>query len=507
MLRRSGSFDPLYAEQVRLLYRNAPLAYSTTLVNGAILAFVQSAYISVAVSLGWYCGLALITAIRAFIVWRYARASFAVDQARFWNQIYLAGAALAGVVWGTSAFVLFPEASFAHQAFIAFVLAGMAAGGITVLAPRLEACLLFLLPALLPLAFRYLTFGTGLHTAMGLMTLIFLVGMLTAAWTLHSSIRTSLTLRFDKRELQDEVALHRLTEKVLHGEKNRLQTTLSSIGEGIVLIDANGCIEYLNPAAERLCGCLASFVLHKPVSDVFESFDRHHQRTTTALEDCLRYGQQIVKQNVLFRDGKGKYLIEELATALYDREGKIVGAVAVLRDVTEALQKTEQLAYAAYHDGLTGLPNRNLLQDRIEHAIARAQRKHEHFTLFFLDLDRFKAINDSMGHAIGDELLVSIAKRLTDCVREEDTVARLGGDEFVVLLDGPTEEKQVKALADKILDALRKPFQLGSELVTITVSIGASLYPINGERAETLLLHADSAMYRAKQQGRDRMCA
>jgi diguanylate cyclase (GGDEF)-like protein/PAS domain S-box-containing protein len=506
MLRRSGSCDPLYAEQVRLLYRNAPLAYFTTLVNGAILAFVQSAYISVAVSLGWYGGLALITAIRAFIVWRYARASFTVDRARFWNQIYLAGAGLAGMIWGASAFVLFPEASFAHQAFIAFVLAGMAVGGITVLAPRMEACLIFLLPALLPLAFRYLTFGTGLHAAMGIMTLIFLAGMLAAAWTLHRSILTSLALRFDKRELQHEVAQHRLTEQALHGEKNRLQTTLSSIGEGIVLIDVNGCIEYLNPAAERLCGCPGSFALHKPVHEVFESFDRHRQRITTALEDCLTYGGQIVKQSVLLR-GKSKYLIEELATTLYDREGKIVGAVAVIRDVTEALQKTEQLAYAAYHDALTGLPNRNLLQDRIEQAIARAQRKHEHFTMFFLDLDRFKAINDSMGHAMGDELLVSVAKRLTDCVREEDTVARLGGDEFIVLLDGPTEEKQVKAMADKILAALRKPFQLGTQLVTITVSIGASIYPINGEHAETLLFHADSAMYRAKQEGCDRMCA
>jgi diguanylate cyclase (GGDEF)-like protein len=124
----------------------------------------------------------------------------------------------------------------------------------------------------------------------------------------------------------------------------------------------------------------------------------------------------------------------------------------------------------------------------------------------FLDLDRFKEVNDNMGHAAGDALLVEVARRLIGCVREEDTIARLGGDEFVVLLDGPTPERQVKAVADKIRHTLRKPYQFGARSAAITVSIGASLYPSDGQDPETLLGHADSAMYHAKQQGRDRVC-
>lgn len=171
----------------------------------------------------------------------------------------------------------------------------------------------------------------------------------------------------------------------------------------------------------------------------------------------------------------------------------------------EAQQKSEELAYAADHDSLTGLPNRNLLKDRARQAIARAQRKQENFALLFLDLDRFKEVNDRMGHASGDALLIDVAKRLTDCVREEDTVARLGGDEFVILLDGPTQIAQVRTVADKILNALRKPYHLSKQSINVTVSIGSSLYPGDGQSVESLLEHADTAMYRAKKQGRDRL--
>ena len=167
---------------------------------------------------------------------------------------------------------------------------------------------------------------------------------------------------------------------------------------------------------------------------------------------------------------------------------------------------TEQLAYAADHDALTGLPNRNLLKDRTRHAIARAQRNRENFALLFVDLDRFKSVNDDMGHASGDALLVNVAKRLTDCVREEDTVARLGGDEFVVLLCGPTQRRQIDAIANKILHSLRQPFQLGNQSLSLTASIGSGLFPADGKDAESLLGHADAAMYRAKQLGRNRAC-
>ncbi|MBD5801543.1 putative diguanylate cyclase YegE [Azoarcus sp. Aa7] len=489
----------LNAELIALLYRNAPQAYAITLVNGAILAFVQGSHVTFSTLLAWYGALVSVTALRTWLVRRYVRARPAPDAARRWNSAYVAGTALAGCVWGATAFVMIPSTSAAHEVFVAFVLAGMSAGSITVLAFRMEACLAFLLPTLLPLAFRYLMLGTTLHVVMGVMTSIFLIGMLITALSFNRSVRTSMILRFDKRELEEENRRRDRAEQALLLEKDRLQTVLSSIGEGVALIDADGRIEYLNSVAEGICGHSSVSARDRPASEVFESFDRHlHERTSTAMEDTLNTARRITKQTVMVRKGGDRRVIEELATPLYDRHRKVVGAVSILRDVTETLQRAEELAYAADHDGLTGLPNRGLLHNRLQQAIARAQRKHETFALLFLDLDRFKEVNDTMGHAAGDALLVEAARRLSHAVREEDTVARLGGDEFVVLLEGPTLECHAQAIADKICQIVREPYELGPQSATVSVSIGTSFFPKDGHDPDALLCHADADMYRAK---------
>jgi diguanylate cyclase (GGDEF)-like protein/PAS domain S-box-containing protein len=495
--------DHLYAEQVKLLYKNAPIAYLVSVINGAILFYIQSPYISRSVLSIWYGTLLIVIAARAYTSRQYAKSSHGAADANFWNALYFVGTGVSGCIWGATAVLLFPMESMANQVFIAFVLAGMAAGGISVLAPRIEVCLAFLLPALLPLFFRYITLQTPLQTAMGVMTLLFLVASVVSAFNFHRAISTSLNLRFDKQELETEIAIRNQIEEKLYQEKDRLQATLGSIGEGVVMIDAEGRINYMNSAAEQLCGGKHHAALNRLASDVFESLDNQNQRVTTAMEDCLRTARQVRKQCVLFCGAGNRHVVEELATPLYDRHSNAVGAVSVFRDVTEAQQRTEELAYAADHDPLTGLPNRNLLKDRTKQAIARAQRKHENFALLFLDLDHFKEVNDRMGHSSGDALLIDVAKRLTDCVREEDTIARLGGDEFVVLLDGPTQTAQVRTVADKILKSLRKPYQLSRQSINVTVSIGSSLYPGDGQSVESLLEHADTAMYRAKKQGRD----
>uniref|UniRef100_A0ABX1PIV9 Diguanylate cyclase n=2 Tax=Aromatoleum anaerobium TaxID=182180 RepID=A0ABX1PIV9_9RHOO len=501
MRRTSGEIgdpNPVFVEQVALLYQNAPLAYTTTLINGAILAYVQSEHIPLVVLLAWYGSLIVVTAGRAVVAWRHASASHNPTRAPFWNLLYLLGAGAAGCVWGAAGLVLFPLDSIAHQVFVAFVLAGMAAGGITVLASRIEACMAFLLPALLPLAIQYLTLHTALQRAMGVMTLIFLAALTISAWNFHRAIRTSLRLRFDKQELEAEIARRLRAEERLFHEKDRLQTTVRSIGEGVVLIDADGRIEDLNPAAERLFDRCRQDAAGRPPHEVFACFDDQGWRSPTALEDALKSATPQKKRSVLYGKDKVKYVIEELATPLLDRHDRLVGAVSVFRDMTEQHRLTEQLIHAADHDVLTGLPNRNRLKERTRQAIARAQRKQETFGLLFVDLDDFKIVNDTLGHASGDALLVDVAKRLTDCVRAEDTIARLGGDEFVVLLDGPTQKTEIEAIARKILIRLREPFQLETQSATISASIGTSLYPDDGHDAESLLGSADAAMYRAK---------
>ncbi|MGZ3157540.1 MAG: diguanylate cyclase domain-containing protein [Burkholderiaceae bacterium] len=499
------SSDHVYEEQVKLLYKNAPIAYVVTLINGAVLIYIQSPYIARPILFWWYGSLLIVTAARAFISFRYIKMNCRPKDNQFWSRIYFIGTGLAGCVWGSTALLLFPMNSLANQVFVAFVLAGMSAASISVLASRMEVCLAFLLPTLLPLLFQYMTLQSHLQTAMGVMTLLFLLGTIFSAWNFHRVIRTSLNLRFDKQELEAEMVIKNQVEEKLYQEKDRLQTTLTSIGEGVVMINAEGRINYMNNAAEELFGWGPHAALNRLANEVFGSIDDQNHRMTTAMEDSLHTARQIRKQSVLFCKAGKKHIVEELATPLYDSHSKAVGAVSVFRDVTEAQQKADELAYAADHDALTGLPNRSLLKDRIRHAIARAQRKHENFALLFLDLDRFKEINDRLGHASGDALLIEVAQRLTDSVREEDTIARLGGDEFVVLLDGPAQVEQVKTVAEKILKALRKPYQLGRQSVNVTASIGSTLYPDDGQSVDSLLEHADTAMYRAKKQGCDRL--
>ena len=180
------------------------------------------------------------------------------------------------------------------------------------------------------------------------------------------------------------------------------------------------------------------------------------------------------------------------------------GRVAlVIRDLTEAKEAEERMESLVYRDSLTGLPNRRLFEDRLAIALAQAHRYRHRIAVVFVDLDRFKQVNDTLGHAAGNELLRAVARRLSACVREADTVARLAGDEFTLLLPGLNYAEDVSAISRKLLDALRRPFVIGGQEVRVTSSGGIALYPEDGDSEEALLRSADTAMYRAKERGRD----
>jgi two-component system cell cycle response regulator len=172
-----------------------------------------------------------------------------------------------------------------------------------------------------------------------------------------------------------------------------------------------------------------------------------------------------------------------------------------IRYAIERKRAEERLTYLAQYDQLTGLVNRTLFRDRLVQAMARSKRLQQPLGLMLLDLDRFKAVNDTMGHNVGDQLLKAVADRLQTCVREVDTVARMGGDEFTIILEGLSSESDISIVAQRITDSLAEPFRLEEHSASIGVSIGITLYPSDDHEIDELLKHADAAMYRAKQRG------
>ena len=295
-------------------------------------------------------------------------------------------------------------------------------------------------------------------------------------------------------------------EEAQYREKARAEITLNSISDAVIGTNVDGIVDYLNIAAESVTGWSREEAFGHPVSDIFKIINgltREPERNTVKLVLQHQQPMGLPPNTLLIRQDGSELSIEDSAAPIYDGNGKLSGAVIVFRDVSAVRAMTEKMAFLAHHDFLTQLPNRFLLNDRLTQAIEGAHRNHQRLGVLFLDLDGFKQINDSLGHATGDGVLQSTARRLVECVRSTDTVSRLGGDEFVVLLLDCVDANAVAAVAEKILAAMALPHLVSSVDLLATTSIGISLYPDDGDEAAGLIKKADAAMYQAKQNGRN----
>jgi diguanylate cyclase (GGDEF)-like protein/PAS domain S-box-containing protein len=295
-------------------------------------------------------------------------------------------------------------------------------------------------------------------------------------------------------------------EDALYVEKERALVTLNSIGDAVLSTDISGNITYLNLVAESMTGWHREEATGKPLAEVFRIIDGATRKTDRdpmkmAVEQNRTVG--LTANCVLIRRDGFESAIEDSAAPIHDRAGRVIGAVIVFHDVSAARAMSLQMTHSAQHDLVTNLPNRLLLNDRITQSISLARRRNRPIAVIFLDLDRFKYINDSLGHATGDQLLQSVSKRLLAGVRSSDTVSRQGGDEFVILLSEITYPEDAATSARKILLSLNAPHSIGEQDLHIDGSIGISVYPEDGEDAETLIKNADTAMYHAKESGRN----
>ena len=294
--------------------------------------------------------------------------------------------------------------------------------------------------------------------------------------------------------------------EALFREKERAQVTLNSIGDAVVCTDVSGKITFLNPIAEALSGWSADQAVGRPFVQVFRIIDvsdHRHAVDPMALAIETNKALNLPQGSILIRRDGMESAIEDSTAPIHDRRGRVTGGVMVFHDVTQARAMAQKMSHLAQYDYLTDLPNRLLFNDRVSQAICAAHRHRQKLAVLFVDVDRFKHVNDSLGHAIGDKLLLSIAQRLTASVRSSDTISRQGGDEFVILLSSVAHAADAALSAQKILTVAAMPHRVAEHDMQITLSVGISIFPEDGTDAETLLKNADIAMLSAKDNGRD----
>ncbi len=405
---------------------------------------------------------------------------------RSWQRHFTLGAGAGGLAWGVTAFIFYMPESDVARTFLPFIVAGMVGGSLLVLTGSMRAFSAFLVCALAPYLICFLLIGDRAHLVMSAMILVYLVGLIVLARPMSVSLVSSVHLA----SINDRL-IRQLKEK-----SSQLQATFDHINQGVAVFDHFGRLLTWNPRHRELHGY--PIHLYRPGTHLRQFLEQDLTRLERSSDDEL----------------DPKALAEPLAPARFEQIGAEQITLAVERnpmpgggfvststDITDHKRIEARMLHLAQHDPLTDLPNRLLFQDRLQIAMARSARSGSPVGVILMDLDGFKAINDSEGHRVGDETLKALARRLRSSLRESDTVARIGGDEFAFVLPDLTTTTAAVRIGEKILTSVETPLKVEDRFVDLRASMGVAMFPTDADNAEALLQFADVAMYRAKRSG------
>ncbi len=495
----------VHVEQVRAALEQIPVATIVNLVNATIMVAVLAAAEWHPRDLLWLGAVAFVTAAR-LTVWKiYRRSAFSSQQYRRWSLASACGAFAAGLLWGVGSVGL-PPTSEIYQLFWAFVIAGMCAGATALHYAHFPSTVAFLVPASLPLAIRFAVDGSGRRSAAAAMIAVFLVVLVVTVRRSSRYFGETLQLRLNlmqrTRELNSTVTA--LSDKTTRLEAANLclDAALGNMSQGLCLYDANDRLRMVN---RQFCDI---FRLSPEQVVPGLSFREVLEQSVAAGNHLGRTAAGLLAEEAGIADPRPfcETRFQELShgrvVAISRQTTADGGWVATYEDVTERQRTEAQAVFLARHDALTGLPNRLLFGERMEQDLARVGRDSPGLAVLILDLDGFKAVNDTLGHPVGDELLRAVADRLQACVREVDTVARLGGDEFAIVQVDLKRPQEAALLARQVVDQVSQPYDVDHQHITVGVSIGISLAPVDGRTRDELLKNADLALYRAKAEGR-----
>ncbi|CBL47299.1 response regulator/sensory box [gamma proteobacterium HdN1] len=315
--------------------------------------------------------------------------------------------------------------------------------------------------------------------------------------------KVRIFLELDQRQRQLEEALHRLDQL-----KTSNEVLLRSVGEGIIGVSADGSITFVNPAVEAILSFssaeLIGTQIYKSVIVSAQQSERPDWEQSRIFKACVS-GTPYHTDVGVFRTGGNRVIpVEYTSSPMHSPTGKFDGVVIVFKDITERRKIEEKLNYMAQYDALTGLGNRNLFSNALNNAIAQSRHTQNPFALLFLDLDRFKQVNDTLGHDAGDLLLKDVAGRIRNCIRDADVLCRIGGDEFTLIIAGAAIEIAAQRVSEKLISELSRSFEIYEQEIYVGGSIGIVYYPEMGADANELIKNADMAMYQAKHEGRNR---